>query len=75
VRIQLNEDEQRFLELLAEKGGEAYLHEVRKELGLPFTTGWKIAYRLRSWGFLSIVKSWDGGKCLLKVKLKKKTRR
>jgi len=70
--FRLNEDEARFLGYLRSRGGVAYLHEIRRALGAPSSSTWRMARRLDSWGLISIEKIRIGKRFLLKVLLKGK---
>jgi len=67
----LNEDETRFLGYLRSRGGIAYLYEVRRALGIPSSSTWRMARRLNEWGFISLEKIKIGKRILLKVLLRK----
>ncbi|MCS7104641.1 MAG: hypothetical protein NZ954_03645 [Thermofilaceae archaeon] len=71
--MKLNEDEQRFLSYLSYKGGSAYLFEIRRALGLPHTSAWRMAKRLSNMGFIHTAKVKSGKRELLKVLLRRRT--
>ncbi len=72
--MRLNEDEQRFINYLASRGGSAYLSEIRRALGLPHTSAWRMARRLHEMGLVRTLKVRVGGKELLKILLARKER-
>jgi uncharacterized membrane protein len=72
--MRLNEEERRFISYLASRGGSAYLSEIRRALGLPHTSAWRIAKRLNEMGFVRTSKVKVGGRELLKILLRRRAR-
>lgn len=55
-KYNLNEEEQRALLYILDKGGRASQAEVRKALGIPKTTAWRMFQRLEKQGLVKIVR-------------------
>ncbi len=70
--MRLNEDERRFVAYLAERGGSAYLYEVRRALSMPHTSAWRIARRLQEMEVIESVKVRIGRRELLRIFLKRR---
>lgn len=69
--MELNEDERRFIAYLSRRGGSAYLYEIRRALGMPRSSAWRMARRLADWGFIRTVKAKVGGRQLIRVLLRR----
>ncbi len=54
--ISLRPEEEEVLRRLRSRGGEAFQHEIAKEMGLPKTTMWRLVRRLESKGLIEIEK-------------------
>ncbi len=65
--MRLNEDERRFIAYLRRRGGAAYLYEIRRALGMPRSSAWRMAKRLADWGLIRTVKAKVGRKQLIRV--------
>lgn len=72
--MRLTEDEKKFMNYLLSRGGSAFLSEVRKTLGLPHTSAWRMARRLQCIGLVRAVKVRVGDREFLKISLKKGVR-
>ena len=70
--MRLNEDERKFIGYLARRGGSAYLYEIRRTLGIPHTSAWRMTKRLQEMGLIKAIKVRIGGRELLKILLRKK---
>ena len=69
--MRLNDDERRFIGYLRSRGGSAYLYEVKRALGMPSSSAWRIARRLREWGLVKIEKMRVGRRELLRILLRR----
>jgi uncharacterized membrane protein len=63
----IRDDDKRALKYVLEKGGEAFLADIRKELELPKSSSWRLVKRLEREEFVEIVKL--GNQNLIKYKI------
>ncbi|NOJ26825.1 MAG: hypothetical protein DA330_02290 [Nitrososphaera sp.] len=63
----IRDDDKRALKYVLEKGGEAFLADIRRELELPKSSSWRLVKRLEREEFVEIVKL--GNQNLIKYKI------